>query len=129
MKHTSFLVWFSQCYLVILRHKDWEAFLHLLWHHWSFSIQRCMSILYQYHNISFLVHYGGIYVLVCIWCLYYKKCSYFHRKWNLQSEFKSWLRLFVFHICANVLRKSLNSSVLLQAMGKIVGQVRFFSFV
>ena len=32
---------------------------------------RQMSIHYPYDGISFLVRYGSIYVLVCIWCLYY----------------------------------------------------------
>ena len=74
MKHSSLPVGFSQHYQVILRLKDCEAFLLLLLRHWpSFFIQilKQMSISYQYHSILFLVDYGSIHVLVCIWYLYY----------------------------------------------------------
>ena len=58
----------------------------------------------------------------CPWCSRYRR-----RKWTRRHEFKSWTRLIAFHIALIPLGKVWIQNILPPAMGKIVGQTRFFS--
>ena len=54
-------------------------------------------------------------------------CNGYHRrKWIRRHKFKSWTRLIAFHIALIPLGKVWNPIILPPAMGKIVGQTKFF---
>ena len=58
----------------------------------------------------------------CPWCNGYRR-----RKWTRQHEFKILDVTDCISHCTNTLGKGMNPIILPPAMGKIVGQTRFFS--
>ena len=80
----------------------------------------------EQHNIDNTLNYieaiNLFYKRRCPWCNGYRR-----RKWTGRHEFKSWTGMITFLHSTNTLGKAMNPIILPPAMGKIVGQTRFFS--